>query len=59
MRPRKIFALLDGELLKQKLQTKNYQIIEKQINIFIYLSYCKRWSTIIHNTTFYIFKKTF
>ena len=41
MRPRKIFALLDAELLK-KLQTKNYQIIEKQINIFISLSYCKR-----------------
>ena len=35
MRKRKIFALLDEKLLKQKLQTKNYQIIEKQINIFI------------------------
>ena len=33
MRPRKIFALLYGELLKQKLQTKNYQSTEKQINI--------------------------
>ena len=30
MRPRKIFVLLHRELLKQKLQTKNYQIIEKK-----------------------------
>ena len=28
MRPRKIFVLLYRELLKQKVQIKNYQIIE-------------------------------
>ena len=39
---------LDGELLKQKLQTKNYQIIEKQINIFIYF---KLLQTYIFKTT--------
>ena len=33
MRPRKIFVLLYKELLKQKLQTKNYQIIENKSTI--------------------------
>ena len=35
MRPRKIFALLYTELLKQKLQTTNYEIIKNK-SIFLF-----------------------
>ena len=35
MRPRKIFVLLDGELLKQKLQTKNHSIIENKLTVLL------------------------
>ena len=35
MRPRKIFALLDGELLKQKLQTKTIKLLRNKSTFLI------------------------